>query len=301
DPQGRGPVRRPRLMLSAGDSARVAELMRETAAAELLLRFRALAKHEIRLKKPGDFVTVADELSEQRLAAGLARILPGVTGGGEGGGSGAARADRTTRGGLLGGRSAGRHGELRRRQGTVRDDRLPGGGYGGRWRLDPRRAARAHGGGVARAGRHFGWRVRSRRGGQAAADRGRRLDSPQGVRPPAAGRDASPARAFVDPELRRRRIPGDAGRPRRFQPLPSDQALGPCRRHTDAARARRRRHSLWRRALCARPGAQRWPDCFAASGGPGRGARLVRGGAITTAGEPAQDVDAALLSGLRLG
>jgi fructose-1,6-bisphosphatase/inositol monophosphatase family enzyme len=65
-------------MLSAGDSRRVAELMRETAAAELLPRFRGLAEHEIRLKKPGDFVTVADELSEQRLAAGLARILPGV-------------------------------------------------------------------------------------------------------------------------------------------------------------------------------------------------------------------------------
>ncbi len=34
-------------MLKAGDSQRVAELMRETAAAELLPRFRNLAKHEI--------------------------------------------------------------------------------------------------------------------------------------------------------------------------------------------------------------------------------------------------------------
>src|ERR1700749_789466 len=58
--------------------------MRETAAAELVPRFRALAQHEIRLKRPGDFVTVADELSEQRLAAGLAKILPGGPGvGGE--------------------------------------------------------------------------------------------------------------------------------------------------------------------------------------------------------------------------
>jgi fructose-1,6-bisphosphatase/inositol monophosphatase family enzyme len=65
-------------MLSAGDSERVAELMCETAAAELVPRFRALAKEEIRLKRPGDFVTIADELSEQRLAAGLAKILPGV-------------------------------------------------------------------------------------------------------------------------------------------------------------------------------------------------------------------------------
>jgi fructose-1,6-bisphosphatase/inositol monophosphatase family enzyme len=65
-------------MLKSGDSQRVAELMRETAAAELLPRFRNLAKHEIREKKPGDYVTVADLASEQRLASGLAKILPGV-------------------------------------------------------------------------------------------------------------------------------------------------------------------------------------------------------------------------------
>jgi fructose-1,6-bisphosphatase/inositol monophosphatase family enzyme len=52
--------------------------MRETAAAELLPRFRALAKEDIRHKRPGDIVTVADVASEHRLAAGLARILPGV-------------------------------------------------------------------------------------------------------------------------------------------------------------------------------------------------------------------------------
>ncbi len=65
-------------MLKPGDSQRVAELMRETAAAELLPRFRNLAQHEIREKKPGDLVTVADVASEQRLASGLAKILPGV-------------------------------------------------------------------------------------------------------------------------------------------------------------------------------------------------------------------------------
>ena len=65
-------------MLRAGDSQRVAELMRETAAAELLPRFRNLAEGDIRQKRPGDVVTVADVASEQRLAAGLARILPGV-------------------------------------------------------------------------------------------------------------------------------------------------------------------------------------------------------------------------------
>jgi fructose-1,6-bisphosphatase/inositol monophosphatase family enzyme len=65
-------------MLGAGDSQRVAELMRETAAAELLPRFRNLAEGDIRQKRPGDVVTVADVASEQRLASGLARILPGV-------------------------------------------------------------------------------------------------------------------------------------------------------------------------------------------------------------------------------
>jgi len=65
-------------MLKPGDSQQVAELMRETAAAELLPRFRNLAKEDVRQKRPGDFVTVADLASEQRLASGLARILPGV-------------------------------------------------------------------------------------------------------------------------------------------------------------------------------------------------------------------------------
>src|SRR5215510_12614816 len=65
-------------MLDSADAGRVAELMRETAAAELLPRFRALAKEDIRMKGPGDVVTIADVASEQRLASGLARILPGV-------------------------------------------------------------------------------------------------------------------------------------------------------------------------------------------------------------------------------
>src|SRR5258707_9982645 len=65
-------------MLRPGDSERVAELMHETAAAELMPRFRMLAKEDIRLKGPGDVVTGADVASEQRLAAGLAKILSGV-------------------------------------------------------------------------------------------------------------------------------------------------------------------------------------------------------------------------------
>ncbi len=65
-------------MLGSDNSSRVAQLMRETAAAELLPRFRNLSKDDIRQKRPGDVVTVADVASEQRLAAGLSRILPGV-------------------------------------------------------------------------------------------------------------------------------------------------------------------------------------------------------------------------------
>jgi fructose-1,6-bisphosphatase/inositol monophosphatase family enzyme len=65
-------------MLGAGDLQRVAELMRETAAAELVPRFRNLAQEDIRQKRPGDVVTVADVAAEQRLASGLAKILPGV-------------------------------------------------------------------------------------------------------------------------------------------------------------------------------------------------------------------------------
>lgn len=65
-------------MLSAGDTLKVAALMRETAAAELLPRFRNLARDEVREKRPGDVVTVADVASEQRLATGLAAIMPGV-------------------------------------------------------------------------------------------------------------------------------------------------------------------------------------------------------------------------------
>lgn len=61
-----------------GDVERVAELIAECAASELLPRFRKLARHEIREKAPGDLVTVADEACERRLADGLARILPGV-------------------------------------------------------------------------------------------------------------------------------------------------------------------------------------------------------------------------------
>ena len=60
------------------DLAQVADLIREVAAAELVPRFRNLSQDDIRQKGPGDLVTVADVASEQRLASGLAKILPGV-------------------------------------------------------------------------------------------------------------------------------------------------------------------------------------------------------------------------------
>ena len=69
-------------MLAAGDSQRVADLIRETAAAELLPRFRNLSKDDIRQKRPGDVVTVADVAAEHRLAAGLAKNPAGRAGGG---------------------------------------------------------------------------------------------------------------------------------------------------------------------------------------------------------------------------
>ena len=65
-------------MPGSGGLAQVADLIRDVAAAELLPRFRNLSKDDVRQKRPGDLVTVADVASEQRLASGLAKILPGV-------------------------------------------------------------------------------------------------------------------------------------------------------------------------------------------------------------------------------
>jgi fructose-1,6-bisphosphatase/inositol monophosphatase family enzyme len=59
------------------DPTRVAALIRDVAAAEITPRFRALAAHEIREKKPGDFVTVADESAERALIPALEALLPG--------------------------------------------------------------------------------------------------------------------------------------------------------------------------------------------------------------------------------
>ncbi|MDP1960699.1 MAG: inositol monophosphatase family protein [Reyranella sp.] len=65
-------------MTVSPDFSQVADLIRDVAATELLPRFRNLSKDDVRQKRPDDFVTVADVASEQRLASGLAKILPGV-------------------------------------------------------------------------------------------------------------------------------------------------------------------------------------------------------------------------------
>src|SRR5215475_8172836 len=64
-------------MAGTVDLARVTALIEETAALEILPRFQKLAAGEIREKTPGDFVTVADEAAEARLAPLLSALLPG--------------------------------------------------------------------------------------------------------------------------------------------------------------------------------------------------------------------------------
>jgi fructose-1,6-bisphosphatase/inositol monophosphatase family enzyme len=59
------------------DVAQVAQLVRDIAATEIVPRFRALAAHEVREKKPGDLVTVADESAERALISALQALLPG--------------------------------------------------------------------------------------------------------------------------------------------------------------------------------------------------------------------------------
>lgn len=59
-------------------SQRVLALMQRAAEQELLPRFGRLEKSEIREKKPGDLVTVADVAAEKLITAGLKEILPGV-------------------------------------------------------------------------------------------------------------------------------------------------------------------------------------------------------------------------------
>lgn len=59
------------------DPNKVADIIREVSAVEIMPRFKNLADGEIREKNPGDFVTVADEASEKALSAALKELLPG--------------------------------------------------------------------------------------------------------------------------------------------------------------------------------------------------------------------------------
>lgn len=59
------------------DLAKVADLVREVAATEILPRFRNLKEGDTRQKSPGDFVTIADESAEIALTPRLLDLLPG--------------------------------------------------------------------------------------------------------------------------------------------------------------------------------------------------------------------------------
>ncbi len=59
------------------DIDRVPRIIRDTAAGEIMPRFRALAAGDVSEKRPGDLVTIADTGSEDRLAAALTALMPG--------------------------------------------------------------------------------------------------------------------------------------------------------------------------------------------------------------------------------
>ena len=64
-------------MIKIPDPDKVAALMRQVAAEDVLPLFPKLEAHHIREKAPGNFVTTADEAAERHLAAGLLALLPG--------------------------------------------------------------------------------------------------------------------------------------------------------------------------------------------------------------------------------
>jgi fructose-1,6-bisphosphatase/inositol monophosphatase family enzyme len=59
------------------DLDRIARIIRDTAAIEILPRFRMLAQEDIREKRPGDLVTIADTEAERRLIRELEAAIPG--------------------------------------------------------------------------------------------------------------------------------------------------------------------------------------------------------------------------------
>ena len=63
--------------LPGPDMTAVSDLMADVAATEIMPRFRGLASGEVREKRPGDLVTVVDEICERRLSERLLALLPG--------------------------------------------------------------------------------------------------------------------------------------------------------------------------------------------------------------------------------
>lgn len=59
------------------DPERVAQIIRETAARELVPKFITLTSEEVGEKSPGDFVTAVDLAMEAALAKALVQVLPG--------------------------------------------------------------------------------------------------------------------------------------------------------------------------------------------------------------------------------
>ena len=56
----------------------VFSLLRDVSQNIILPHYQSLTSDQIDEKSPDDLVTVADRLAEERLAEGLARIIPGV-------------------------------------------------------------------------------------------------------------------------------------------------------------------------------------------------------------------------------
>lgn len=63
--------------MTVPDPEKVAAILREVAASEVVPRFRSLSADDIREKEPGDLVTVADEAAERALTTRLTDLLPG--------------------------------------------------------------------------------------------------------------------------------------------------------------------------------------------------------------------------------
>lgn len=63
--------------MSAVDLSKVAAIIAEVSAAEIMPRFRNLAAGDIRKKKGDETVTVADEVAERALTPRLMALLPG--------------------------------------------------------------------------------------------------------------------------------------------------------------------------------------------------------------------------------